>query len=190
MIKLLAIAKDSPARGIDVRVHPVFLRASHPLASVNDVFNAIFVKGNAIGEAMFYGQGAGALPTASAVVADIVALARQKAKGVGGEIGCTCFSKKVFCPLDDTISDYYIRLLVADEPGVLGTIATVFGTHGVSLKSVIQTRYVGEKAEIVVITHRVQHRRMREAERALLELPVVERISNVIRVETPREADV
>lgn len=190
VIKLLAIAKDSPSQGIDVRVHPVFLRASHPLAAVNDVFNAIFVKGNAIGEAMFYGQGAGALPTASAVVADIVALARQKAKGVGGEIGCTCFSQKAFCPLDDTISDYYMRLLVADEPGVLGTIATVFGTHGVSLKSVIQTRYVGEKAEIVVITHRVQHRRMREAEQALMDLPVVERISNVIRVETPRKADV
>lgn len=190
VVKLLAIAKDSPTQGIDVRVHPVFLQASHPLAAVNDVFNAIFVKGNAIGEAMFYGQGAGALPTASAVIADIVALARQIAKGVGGEIGCTCFTHKSFCQLDDTISDYYLRLLVADEPGVLGTIATVFGTYGVSLKSVIQTRYVGDKAEIVVITHRVQHKKMREAEQALTNLPVVERISNVIRVEMPREGGV
>lgn len=187
VVKLLAIAKDSLSQGIDVRVHPVFLRESHPLAAVNDVFNAIFVKGNAIGEAMFYGQGAGALPTASAVIADIVALARQIAKGVGDEIGCTCFAHKSFCRLDDTISDYYLRLLVADEPGVLGTIATVFGTYGVSLKSVIQTRYVGDKAEIVVITHRVQHRKMREAEQALTDLSVVERISNVIRVDTPRE---
>ncbi len=187
VVKLLAIAKDSLSQGIDVRVHPVFLRESHPLAAVNDVFNAIFVKGNAIGEAMFYGQGAGALPTASAVIADIVALARQITKGVGDEIGCTCFAHKSFCRLDDTISDYYLRLLVADEPGVLGTIATVFGTYGVSLKSVIQTRYVGDKAEIVVITHRVQHRKMREAEQALTDLAVVERISNVIRVDTPRE---
>lgn len=187
VVKLLAIAKDSLSQGIDVRVHPVFLRESHPLAAVNDVFNAIFVKGNAIGEAMFYGQGAGALPTASAVIADIVALARQIAKGVRDEIGCTCFAHKSFCRLDDTISDYYLRLLVADEPGVLGTIATVFGTYGVSLKSVIQTRYVGDKAEIVVITHRVQHRKMREAEQALTDLSVVERISNVIRVDTPRE---
>ena len=180
VVKLLAIAKDSLSQGIDVRVHPVFLRESHPLAAVNDVFNAIFVKGNAIGEAMFYGQGAGALPTASAVIADIVALARQIAKGVGDEIGCTCFAHKSFCRLDATI-------LVADERGVLGTIATVFGTYGVSLKSVIQTRYVGDKAEIVVITHRVQHRKMREAEQALTDLSVVERISNVIRVDTPRE---
>ena len=187
VVKLLAIAKDSLSQGIDVRVHPVFLRESHPLAAVNDVFNAIFVKGNAIGEAMFYGQGAGALPTASAVIADIVALARQITKGVGDEIGCTCFAHKSFCRLDDTISDYYLRLLVADEPGVLGTIATVFGTYGVSLKSVIQTRYVGDKAEIVVITHRVQHRKMREAEQALTDLSVVERISNVIRVDTPQE---
>ena len=187
VVKLLAIAKDSLSQGIDVRVHPVFLRESHPLAAVNDVFNAIFVKGNAIGEAMFYGQGAGALPTASAVIADIVALARQITKGVGDEIGCTCFAHKSFCRLDDTISDYYLRLLVDDEPGVLGTIATVFGTYGVSLKSVIQTRYVGDKAEIVVITHRVQHRKMREAEQALTDLSVVERISNVIRVDTPQE---
>ena len=187
VVKLLAIAKDSLSQGIDVRVHPVFLRESHPLAAVNDVFNAIFVKGNAIGEAMFYGQGAGALPTASAVIADIVALARQITKGVGDEIGCTCFAHKSFCRLDDTISDYYLRLLVADEPGVLGTIAAVFGTYGVSLKSVIQTRYVGDKAEIVVITHRVQHRKMREAEQALTDLSVVERISNVIRVDTPQE---
>lgn len=187
VVKLLAIAKDSQEQGIDVRVHPVFLRSSHPLAAVNDVFNAIFVKGNAIGEAMFYGQGAGALPTASAVIADIVALARQMTKGVEGEIGCTCFAHKSFCPLDDTISDYYMRLLVADEPGVLGTIATAFGAHGVSLKSVIQTRYVGDSAEIVVITHRVQHRKMREAEQALTALPVVQKISNVIRVEMTRE---
>ncbi|MFC2469067.1 MAG: homoserine dehydrogenase, partial [Negativicutes bacterium] len=84
VVKLLAVAKDSPEKGVDVRVHPVFLPETHPLAAVNDVFNAIFVKGNAIGEAMFYGQGAGALPTASAVIADIVATARQLAKGAPG----------------------------------------------------------------------------------------------------------
>ena len=188
VVKLLAVAKDSPEKGVDVRVHPVFLPETHPLAAVNDVFNAIFVKGNAIGEAMFYGQGAGALPTASAVIADIVATARQLAKGAPGGIGCTCFENKSFCQLDDTVSAYYMRLLVVDEPGVLGAIATAFGNKGVSLKSVIQTRCMREKAEIVVITHRVQHRKIRQAEQALLSLPVVAKISNVIRVETPAEA--
>lgn len=188
VVKLLAVAKDSPEKGVDVRVHPVFLPETHPLAAVSDVFNAIFVKGNAIGEAMFYGQGAGALPTASAVIADIVATARQLAKGAPGGIGCTCFENKSFCQLDDTVSAYYMRLLVVDEPGVLGAIATAFGDKGVSLKSVIQTRCMREKAEIVVITHRVQHRKIRQAEQALLSLPVVAKISNVIRVETPAEA--
>ena len=185
VIKLLAIANDSE-KGVDVRVHPAFLKKDHPLASVNDVFNAIFIKGNAIGEAMFYGQGAGSLPTASAVVADIITVAREIVKGIYAAVDCSAFQVKQFCPLEETESSYYIRLLVADQPGVLGTIATVFGDQGVSLKSVIQTQRVKDQAEIVVVTHHVYHKQLLKAEQVLLNLPVVTTISNVIRVETKK----
>ncbi|SHE74499.1 homoserine dehydrogenase [Schwartzia succinivorans] len=185
VIKLLAIANDSE-KGVDVRVHPAFLKKAHPLASVNDVFNAIFIKGNAIGEAMFYGQGAGSLPTASAVVADIITVAREIVKGIYAAVDCSAFQVKPFCPLEETESSYYIRLLVADQPGVLGTIATVFGDQGVSLKSVIQTQRVKDQAEIVVVTHHVYHKQLLKAEQVLLNLPVVTTISNVIRVETKK----
>lgn len=185
VIKLLAIANDSE-KGVDVRVHPAFLKKDHPLASVNDVFNAIFIKGNAIGEAMFYGQGAGSLPTASAVVADIITVAREIVKGIYAAVDCSAFQVKPLCPLEETESSYYIRLLVADQPGVLGTIATVFGDQGVSLKSVIQTQRVKDQAEIVVVTHHVYHKQLLKAEQVLLNLPVVTTISNVIRVETKK----
>ena len=185
VIKLLAIANDSE-KGVDVRVHPAFLKKDHPLASVNDVFNAIFIKGNAIGEAMFYGQGAGSLPTASAVVADIITVAREIVKGIYAAVDCSAFQVKPFCPLEETESSYYIRLLVADQPGVLGTIATVFGDQGVSLKSVIQTQRVKDQAEIVVVTHHVYHKQLLKAEQVLFNLPVVTTISNVIRVETKK----
>ena len=190
VIKLLAIAKDSPEKGVDVRVHPAFLPKEHPLASVSDVFNAIFIKGNAIGEAMFYGRGAGSRPTASAVIADIVSLARGIVSGEVHEIGVQVLEQKQLCPIEETVSAYYVRLLVADMPGVLGAIATAFGEEGVSLNSVIQTRKVGDLAEIVAITHHVKHRRIERAKRTLDSMPVVTRISSVIRVETPPTSEV
>lgn len=184
VIKLLAVGKDSDENGVDVRVHPVFLPKTHPLASVNGVFNAIFVRGNAIGEAMFYGQGAGSLPTASAVVSDIIDVARDIINRTFGHVRCTCYEKKKLCPLDATSSSYYVRLLVDDKPGVLGAIATAFGDAGVSLKSVIQTRRnVVDHAEIVAITHLVEHKRIEKALKALRKLPVVDEVRNVIRVE-------
>ena len=184
VIKLLAVGKDSDEHGVDVRVHPVFLPKTHPLASVNGVYNAIFVRGNAIGEAMFYGQGAGSLPTASAVVSDIIDVARDIINRTFGHVRCTCYEKKEICPLDKTSSSYYVRLLVDDKPGVLGAIATAFGDAGVSLKSVIQTRRnVVDHAEIVAITHLVKHKRIEKALTALKALPVVDEVRNVIRVE-------
>lgn len=185
-VKLLAVGRDDE-KGVDVRVHPVFLSKNHPLASVNGVFNAIFVRGNAIGEAMFYGPGAGSLPTASAVVSDIVEVARNMLGKCTGRILCTCFGQKKLCPIEDTVSSYYVRLLVDDKPGVLGTIATVFGKEGISLKSVVQTkRSVPDYAEIVAITHEVEHRNILLAEERLRQLPVVHEICNVIRVENDR----
>lgn len=188
VIKLLAIAKDSPEKGVDVRVHPAFLPKEHPLAAVNDVFNAIYVCGNAIGEAMFYGRGAGALPTASAVIADVIDISRDIVNATFGRVRCTCYEHKKFCPIDETKSAYYVRLLVDDQPGVLGAIAMAFGENDVSLNSVIQTRKVGERAEIVAITHCVLQKKIRKAAEALQALPVVTEIRNMIRVENPQEA--
>lgn len=183
VIKLLAVAKDYGDAGINVRVHPVFLPNSHPLASVNDVFNAIFLRGNAIGDAMFYGRGAGSLPTASAVMADIISEARNVVSGTHSMVGCTCYNHRNFCPLEDTESSYYVRLHVEDEPGVLGSIATAFGESGVSLKSVIQTRKVGTHAEIVAVTHVVKHKHILMAADILKSLDVVDSIRSIIRVE-------
>lgn len=187
VVKLLAVGKDSPEHGVDVRVHPVFLPKEHPLAAVNGVFNAIFVRGNAIGEAMFYGQGAGSLPTASAVVSDIIDVSRDIVNNAFGRIGCTCYEQKPMCPIEQTESSYYVRLLVDDKPGVLGQIATAFGDAEVSLKSVIQTkRNVVDHAEIVAVTHIVRHASIQKALDALKNLSVVDEIRNVIRVEKER----
>ena len=183
VIKLLAVAKETAEKGIDVRVHPVLLAEGHPLAAVNDVFNAIFVRGNAIDEAMFYGRGAGALPTASAVIADVVDVARDIVNDTFGRISCAGYTRKRICPLDETESSYYVRLWVEDQPGVLGLIATSFGDNEVSLKSVIQTRKINDRAEIVAITHTVEHQKIENAKKALNNLGVVNKICNVIRVE-------
>ena len=187
VVKLLAVGKDSSEYGVDVRVHPVFLPKAHPLAAVNGVFNAIFVRGNAIGEAMFYGQGAGALPTASAVVSDIIDVSRDVVNDTFGRVRCTCFEHKPLCPLEKTESSYYVRLLVDDKPGVLGQIATAFGDAEVSLKSVIQTqRNIIDHAEIVAVTHVVRHASIQKALNVLKKLPVVDDVRNVIRVEKER----
>lgn len=181
-IKLLAIAKHDD-RGINVRVHPAFLPTSHPLASVNDVFNAIFVKGDAVGETMFYGRGAGELPTASAVAADIIDVARDIRHNVSSRILCTCFDHKHIYPVSKTESPYYIRLLVEDKPGVLAAIAGAFGAQQVSLHSVIQKRKVERSTELVLITYRVSDENIRLAMNTLLGMSVVSKVGNVIRVE-------
>ena len=181
-IKLLAVGKETDL-GVDVRVHPVLLQNTHPLASVNGVFNAIFVRGNPIDEAMFYGPGAG-YPTASAVISDIVEIARGIDLGNVGRFSRTYSEQKKICPLEETESSYFLRLLVSDDPGVLGQIATVFGKMNVSLKSVMQTNEnIEDSAEIVVITHEVKHKNILQAEEELKKLSCVNKIFSVIRVE-------
>ena len=187
VIKLLAVAKAVPDYGIDVRVHPAFIPNGHPLASVNDVFNAIFVKGNAVGETMFYGRGAGEKPTASAVIADIIDIARNIVHETSGKIRCTCFEHKAICPVEKSVSAYYVRLLVEDEPGVLATIAGVFGNNKVSLNSVIQKRRVNGRAEIVLITHEVAEEHIAKASETIKKLKEVTKIRNIIRVEAQHE---
>lgn len=183
VIKLLGIAKNLNT-GIEVRVHPAFIPQDHPLATVNDVFNAIFVKGDAVGEAMFYGKGAGEMPTASAVVGDIVAAARGIVYGVSGRISCTCFEEKPIIEIGDIKSEYFLRLKVADKPGVLASIASVFGNHEVSIASVMQ-KSTGKngKAEVVLITHKVSENSVQDALQIIGGMSIVDTICNVIRVE-------
>lgn len=182
VIKLLGIAKDT-AEGIEVRTHPVLLPQSHPLAAVSDAFNAVFVRGDAVGETMFYGRGAGDLPTASAVVADVMDAARNIVHQVPGIIGCTCFEKRPLKKMGQVRSKNYLRLRVVDRPGVLAQIATVFGNHQVSLAAVTQKDTEGARAELVLITHEVAEQNLRDALAELDQLEAVERICNVMRVE-------
>jgi len=181
-VKLLAIAKDWGDR-IEARVHPALIPFSHPLANVHDEFNAVFVVGDAAGELMFYGRGAGSLPTASAVVGDVMEAAINYKQGIRGRILCTCFYRKGIKPMEEVETSYYLRLLAEDRPGVLAQIARVFGEHKVSLASVIQKRLVGEFAELVFVTHLAREENMRRALKLLHHLPVVKAISCLLRVE-------
>lgn len=180
VIKLLAVAKDEPD-GISVRVHPTMIPVDHPLAAVRDENNAIFVRGDAAGELMFYGKGAGSLPAASAVVGDIITISRNIRSG-GRMAGCTCFYRKPVKDMAEVVCRYFMIFDAPDRPGVLARIAGVFGENGVSIKSVIQ-HGTGSEARIVLITHEVSERSIRLTVKGLEELGAVNRIASVIRVE-------
>jgi homoserine dehydrogenase len=182
-IKLVAIGKRTES-GLDLRVHPTMIRADHPLAKVNGVYNAIYVIGDAVGETMFFGEGAGSLPAASAVVGDLIEAARHIERGCTGLVGCTCTEQLPVRDIADLETSYYVRLHVSDEPGVLAAIAGIFGDSGVSLASVIQKRADDDGgAEIVWITHRAAERDMRAALGRIEALEVVDSIGSVLRVE-------
>ena len=181
VVKLLAIAQENE-KGVNDRVHPAFIHKSHPLAAVRDVFNAIFVRGDAVGDTMFYGRGAGALPTASAVCADVMEAARDICFHSSSHILCTCYEEKRIFSIAETESPYYIRLLAEDRPGVMAAIAGAFGSQQVSLNSVIQKRRVGNRAEIVLITYKVNDADLQLAVQTLAGLSVVNKVSTVIRV--------
>ena len=182
VIKLVAIAKEGADKQ-EVRVHPAMLPLGHPLASVNDVFNAVFVRGNAVGDVMFYGRGAGSMPTGSSVAADLVEVARGIVNGGSGRIGCTCFEEKPILPVEDVQTNYYVRIETEDRPGVIAAIAGAFAQHGVSLEKILQKQSDGDHAEIVWITHRTREGDLRGALKSIEELPVVRGIRNWIRVE-------
>jgi homoserine dehydrogenase len=180
VIKLLAIAKDEPD-GISVRVHPTMIPVDHPLASVRDENNAIFISGDAVGELMFYGKGAGSLPAASAVVGDLIAISRDILSG-GHMVGCTCFKDKPIKDMSEVVCRYFMIFEVPDKPGVLARIAGVFGDNLVSIKSVIQ-HGMGNEARIVLITHPVQEESLRATVSGLEGLEAVNKVDSVIRVE-------
>ncbi|MGI6227264.1 MAG: homoserine dehydrogenase [Peptococcales bacterium] len=181
VVKLLGVARNTP-EGIEVRVHPMFIPNNHPLAAVNDSFNAVFVKGNAVGDTMFYGRGAGELPTASAVVGDIIDVARNIIHNCTGRVACTCFYQNPHKPIGEIKTEYYLRLQVKDRPGVLASIASVFGNHDVSLATVIQKHRSENMAEIVVITDCVKENHIKDALQVIKGLSIVSEISALIRV--------
>ena len=180
-MKLIGVAKNTPS-GIEARVHPMLIPLSHPLATVNDSFNAIFVHGDAAGEVMFYGKGAGELPTASAVVGDIIDVVRNIQYGSLGRISCSCYKNLPIKSIDDIESRYFIRVSCQDQTGVLGKIATVFGDNEVSISQFIQKDIVDGNAELVIITHKVFERDIRKCVDALNKLDVVHKVSSIIRV--------
>ncbi len=182
VIKLLAVGKEENGL-IDVRVHPALIPVTHPLASVEKVYNAIYVRGDVVGEVMFFGPGAGGMAAASSVVGDIIEIARNLKFGSLGRIGCTCFESKKVRPIEDLITRYYVLMEVLDRPGVLASIAGEFGKAQVSLASVIQKETFGERAELVFMTHKTIESSFRKALEAIKGLPVVNEVKNVIRVE-------
>jgi len=181
VIKLLAIGKERD-EGIEVRVHPTFIPTHHPLAAVQGVFNAVFVQGDAVGDLMFYGRGAGEMPTGSAVVGDIIDAVRNLQSKVNGRVKMMRQDKPII-PIGQTTSRYYVRMLVVDRPGVLAGIASCFGQNDVSIESVIQKGKGEDPVSLVFVTHEVKHENMARALDQITRLAVVREITNTIRVE-------
>jgi homoserine dehydrogenase len=183
VVKLLAIA-EADGGGVSVRVHPAMIPADHPLASVRESFNAVYVEGERVGPLMLYGRGAGGDPTATSVVGDIIDLARG---GGGGTSHLPAFvlpegRARRLRPIEELEAQYYLLLRVVDRPGVLAAIARAFADHQVSIKSVWQEGR-GDEAQIVLVTHRATERNLRATVEDLRGLEVVEEVRSVLRVE-------
>ncbi|MDI3522665.1 MAG: homoserine dehydrogenase [Bacillota bacterium] len=181
-VKLLAVAQELDG-ALDVRVQPALVPEHHPLASVSGVLNAVVVRGNAVGEVMFHGHGAGRLPTASAVCGDLIEVAHNIRQGVRGRNGCTCFHHKPFYPAGQVKIRYFLRLELADEPGVLAKVAAAFGQEKVSLAAVIQKRLTEHGAEVVLVTHPAATRQFAGAVAALKAFPETLAIHQPLAVE-------
>ena len=200
VIKLLATAKRIPQTSQDVpeqlqvRVHPTLVPKAHPLASVNDVYNAILIEGEPVGQVMFFGPGAGSGPTASAVVADILniaALLKVERGSVTKSDGTPLLDPLLACshqhycaiaPMADLTTRFYARFLTKDTPGVIGKLGTCFGNHSVSLESVVQTDVRGNQAEIVVVTHNVREGNFSQALDEIRTMESVSSIASMLRV--------
>jgi homoserine dehydrogenase len=182
-IKLLAVGKHQD-EGIEIRVHPAILPKTHPLASVNGVFNAIYIVGNAVGETMFYGRGAGSLPTGSAVVSDLMQVIRNIQTQSTAAINCSCYLDLPIKTSSEFFTAFYIRLLVLDEPRVLATLALLFAEANISFASIIQKPRENKEAEIVLVTHPCHEGQIQEALDSVRAYSKVLNIKNVIRFET------
>lgn len=180
-IKLLGIAKNTET-GIEVKVHPTMIPENHPLAAVNDSFNAVFVHGDAVDDAMFYGRGAGSLPTGSAVVGDIMDVARNMLFHCNGRIGCSCYKNLPIKQIGDTTSRYYIRMRLEDRAGTLAAMAGVFAENDASIAILLQKETIENDAEIVVVTHEVAEKKFMDAIKKFSSMEMVKEISSIIRV--------
>lgn len=206
VIKLLATAKRHAASSsessesldqtdeLEVRVHPTLLPKTHPLASINGVFNAVLIEGDPVGQVMFFGPGAGSGPTASAVVSDILNIAailkvgRSNALQANGKplldplLACSHQHYCTITPIEELVTRFYARVLTQDSPGVIGKLGTCFGNHEVSLESIVQTGLRDGMAEIVVITHHVREGNFRQALNEIRSFEAVSAIPSVLRV--------
>lgn len=194
-IKLLAVAKREKtalsrtpdAEMLQVSVQPTLVPSTHPLANINSVYNAILIEGEPIGQVMFFGPGAGAGPTASAVVSDILNIAAVlKTAGATHQLHplLSC-SHQHYCriaPISEVVTKFYARFLTKDRPGVIGSLGTCFGEHNVSLESIVQTGFQAELAEIVVVTHDVRSGNFRQALEEIRTLEAVESIPSILQV--------
>ncbi|MCX7911472.1 MAG: homoserine dehydrogenase [Dehalococcoidales bacterium] len=187
-IKLLAIAKESDG-AVEARIHPVFIREESLLAKVDGVYNAVLVDGDLVGRVVFIGEGAGAKPTSSAVVADIISSARKISLGIGSISTWKPVNGRRIKPIDEIVTRYYIRITAADRPGVLAQIARIFGDNMISIASAIQPESdeKARTAEIVIMTHPARESAMRKALGELGRLEVVKGIANCIRIEDIEE---
>ncbi len=179
VVKLLGIAEQLPTGEVAVRVHPAMVPVTHPLASVRESYNAVFVEGRAVGSLMFYGRGAGGSPTASAVLGDVIDAAVNLSKGTHGAIGT--FGKAVTLPIDETSAEYLLSLDVADKPGVLHAVTGVFARHGVSIRAAEQEGNAPD-ARLVFITHEAKESAVQATMRELRELDVVRNVGGLLRV--------
>jgi homoserine dehydrogenase len=180
IVKLLAICERS-GDGVAVRVHPAMIPRSHPLAAVGGAYNAVFVEAQSAGQLMFYGAGAGGTPTASAVLGDIVAVARNRLAGTRGPELST-YAELPVLPMGDTLTRYHVSLDVDDRPGVLAPVAEVFARHDVSIEAVRQTSR-GDEALLIIVTHEAPDAALTATVFELEALPVVRAVASVMRVE-------
>lgn len=181
-IKLLGIAllKND---AIEVRVHPTLLPLSHPLAKVDDVYNAVYLEGNAFGDLTLIGKGAGGLPTASAVISDLLSIVKDMNRKIIKVQNCSCYRDLLIKKIEDTISHYYFRMVVVDKTRVLSKIADAFADNNVSIDSVIQRKLPDGKAELVILTDRVLNKNMQSAREQIENLDVVIEVKSVLRSE-------
>jgi homoserine dehydrogenase len=179
IVKLLAVAEELDG-DVAVRVHPAMVPLRHPLASVRESFNALFIEGDAVGELMLYGRGAGGSPSASAVLGDLIDAAKNLVSGgKGATIGT--LARRRIRPIDEVESQFYLLIEVADRPGVLAQIATEFGRHGVSIKS-MQQKGIGDDARLIFVTHKAREAALRATVHALRDVESVHRVGSVMRV--------
>ena len=181
VVKLIAVANNTP-EGIEVMVHPMLIPHDHPLASVGGSYNAVYVDGDAVEDVMFYGKGAGEMPTASAVMGDVFSVARRIVDHSQGSSRDNVYRKIPIKRVENTRSRYFIRMQVEDKPGVLATIASIFGNNSVSIEQVIQKDKINNDAELVIITSCVKERHIKDALLILESSSVVRRVATLIRV--------